>query len=30
LHPRHFEAVQGMRLVRAIPAGTPLSWAHFK
>jgi sialic acid synthase SpsE len=30
LHPRHLEAVQGMRLARAVPAGTPLSWSHFK
>jgi sialic acid synthase SpsE len=30
LHPRHLDAVQGMRLARATPAGTPLTWAHFK
>jgi sialic acid synthase SpsE len=30
LHPRNFEAVQGMRLARGVAAGGPLTWADLK
>jgi sialic acid synthase SpsE len=30
LHSRHFDTVQGMRLVRPAAAGAPLTWDHFK
>jgi sialic acid synthase SpsE len=30
LHPRYLEVVQGMRLVRPVEAGGPLTWSHLK